>query len=135
MAAQLEVQVPCGFDDSNRKLQQLKSDGVDPILSHGVRQNQAPEPVEEIVRQCVNLNPVGVDDHGRAADIKIFVAFQRSTCYNSQGTSLLWFIVLWYLHYTKFEVPFPYLSGFIFWVKAHFFVFSVFSRCSAPYRH
>ena len=88
VAAQLEVHVPCGFDDSDRKLQQLEPHGVNPILSHGLRQGQPPEPVEEIIRQRVNLNPVGVDDHGRAANIKIFVAFQRSTCYNSHGTSL-----------------------------------------------
>ena len=93
VAAQLEVHVPCGSDDPSRQLQQFESDGVDPVFSHGLRQSQSAEPVEEIVRQCVNLNPVGVDDQGRAADIKIFVAFQRSTCYNRHGTSLLWFIV------------------------------------------
>ena len=69
VAAQLEVHVPCGFDDSDRKLQQLEPHGVNPILSHGLRQGQPPEPVEEIIRQRVNLNPVGVDDHGRAADV------------------------------------------------------------------
>ena len=69
VAAQLEVHVPCGFDDSDRKLQQLEPDGVDPFFSHGLRQGQATEPVEGIVRQCVNLNPVGIDDHGRTADI------------------------------------------------------------------
>ena len=69
VAAQLEVHVPCGFDDSNRKLQQLEPDGVDPFFSHRLRQGQSAEPVEEIVGQCMDLNPVGVDDHGRAADI------------------------------------------------------------------
>ena len=69
VAAQLEVHVPCGFDDSNHKLQQLEPDGVDPFFSHRLRQGQSAEPVEEIVGQCMDLNPVGVDDHGRAADI------------------------------------------------------------------
>ena len=63
MTAQLEVHIPCGFDDSDRKLQQLEPDGVDPFFSHGLRQGQPPEPVEEIVGQRVNLNPVGVDNH------------------------------------------------------------------------
>ena len=69
VAAQLEVHVPCGFDDSGRKLQQLEPHGVDPFFSHGLWQSQSAEPVEEIVGQCVNLNPVGIDDHGRTADV------------------------------------------------------------------
>ena len=84
VAAQLEVHVPCGFDDSDRKLQQLEPDGVDPFFSHGLRQSQSAEPVEEIVRQCVNLNTVGIDDHGRTADIipnlkSLFHTFRASS--------------------------------------------------------
>ena len=63
VAAQLEVHIPCGTDDPSRQLQQLEPDGVNPVFSRGVRQGQPPEPVEEIIRQRVNLNPVGVDNH------------------------------------------------------------------------
>ena len=69
MTAQLEIHISCRTDDPGRKLQQLEPDGVDSVFSHGLRQGQPTEPVEEIVSQCMNLNPIGVDDHGRTADI------------------------------------------------------------------
>ena len=69
MTAQLEIHISCRFDDPNRNFQQLEPDGVDTILSHGFRQSQTSKPVKKIVGQCVNLNPVCVDDHGRTADI------------------------------------------------------------------
>ena len=70
VAAQLEVHVPCGFDDSDRKLQQLEPDGIDTVFSHRLRQGQSAEPVEEIVGQCVNLNTVGIK-HKRVVPLVI----------------------------------------------------------------
>ena len=69
VTAQLEEHIPCGADDPGCKFQQFEPDGIDPVFSHGLWQSQPPEPVEEIVRQRVNLDPVGIDDHGRTADI------------------------------------------------------------------
>ena len=69
VTAEFKIHISCRADDSGCNFQQLESDSVDTILSHGLRQCQAAEPVKEIVCECMNLNPVGVNNHGRTADI------------------------------------------------------------------
>ena len=69
MAAKLEIHISRRPHHANRDFQQCEPDSIDPIPAHGLRQHQTAEPVEELVRQSVDLNTVGVHDLSGTADI------------------------------------------------------------------
>ena len=69
MATKLEIHISRSPHHANRDFQQREPDRIDPVPVHGLQHRQAAKPVEEIVRQSMDLNTVGIHNLSGTADI------------------------------------------------------------------
>ena len=62
VAAKLEEDVPCGVYNPACNFQQLQPKSINTLSLHRLWQREPTEPIKQVVGQCVNLHPVGIDD-------------------------------------------------------------------------
>ena len=68
MAAQPEPKLPGLVSDARSDLYQFQPDCIDLHFTHGLWKRQTPEPVKQVVSKAMQLEPIGIHNHGGRTD-------------------------------------------------------------------
>lgn len=68
MTAQPEPELSCLVSNTCRNFYQFQPDRIRLHLTHGFGKCQAPEPVEQVVGETMQLESIGIHNHGRGTD-------------------------------------------------------------------